>query len=198
MILDRLFRRSPVQQAADILYGKAVAQARQPAFYAEAGVPDTLDGRFDMITIHLVLAMRRLKAKDQAALSQALFDTFFKNMDGALREMGVGDLTVPKRIRAMAEAFYGRVTAYETAFDDKAEAGALALAVARNVFREETDVPSPGAQAIADYMMRLDSHFGALDTEVLMGGDWPFIPVTLALSGVRGEELSAPSEMPPS
>ncbi|MGF1456207.1 MAG: ubiquinol-cytochrome C chaperone family protein [Alphaproteobacteria bacterium] len=181
MLLDRLFRRSPVLQAADRLYGKVVAQARQPAFYATAGVPDTLDGRFDMITVHLVLAMRRLKAKDHAALSQALFDTFFKNMDSSLREMGVGDLTVPKRIRSMAEAFYGRVKAYEIGLEDEAGIEVLALALARNVFRQETDVPGPGALGLAEYMRRQDRHLAGLDDATLVGGDWPFLEATLDL-----------------
>jgi cytochrome b pre-mRNA-processing protein 3 len=98
---------------ADRLYGAAVAQARNPAFYVECRVPDTLDGRFDLIVLHLCLLIRRLRREGEtgATLAQALFDTTFDDMDRSLREMGVGDLGVGRRVKAMASAFYGRATA---------------------------------------------------------------------------------------
>ena len=128
-----------------------VAQARSPVFYAEFGVPDTVSGRIDMIVLHLVLVLRRLR-QGQAnlpVLGQQIFDWFCRDMDHNFREMGVGDLTVPKEMRRVAEAFYGRAGAYEAglASDDP---GALETAVARNVFGIEE--VSPGAVRLAAYM----------------------------------------------
>ena len=130
-----------------------VAQARSPAFYRDYGVPDTVDGRLDMIMLHLVLLMRRLagptRGKRLPAAGQELFDRFCRDIDDNFREMGVGDLTVPKEMRHVAEAFYGRAKAYESALaaDDTA---ALEAALARNVFG--VAAPPLGARRLAAYM----------------------------------------------
>ncbi len=185
MIFDRLFRRTPDLKAADALFAAVVAQSRRPEFYRELGVPDTLDGRFDMINLHVVLVMRRLKHKDHAPVSQALFDAYFKNLDSSLREMGVGDLTVPKRIRVMAEAFYGRVKAYESAFADDAPEDALALAITRNVFRSEDGEPlTPAAQTLAAYMRHQDDHLRTLGDDAVAAGEASFTAPDL--SGLQG------------
>ncbi len=106
-----------------------VAQARSPAFYRGYGVPDTVEGRLDMIMLHLVLVLRRLNQGQRCRrrwppAGQQLFDRFCQDMDDNFREMGVGDLTVPKEMRRVAEAFYGRAKAYESALeaDDAARA----------------------------------------------------------------------------
>ena len=100
----------------EAIYGMIVTQAREPLFYRDLGVPDTVNGRFDLLLLHLWLVLRRLKsAEGGTALSQALFDHFCNDMDDNLREMGVGDLTVPKRMQAFGEAFYGRTAAYDLA-----------------------------------------------------------------------------------
>jgi cytochrome b pre-mRNA-processing protein 3 len=127
------FRKSPSPPATiEAIYGMIVAQARDPAFYAAFGVPDTVDGRFDMLLLHLWMVLRRLRrGADGSQLSQALFDHFCADMDGNLREMGVGDLTVPKRMQKFGEAFYGRSVAYDAALD--AGAGALAQALCKNI-----------------------------------------------------------------
>ncbi len=113
MIL-RLFRRSSHNRTIRDLYGMIVAQARSPAFYADYGVPDTVEGRFDLIVLHLVLAAApaRRGGRLRAPVGQKLFDAFCRDLDDNLREMGVGDLAVPKRMRRFAEAFYGRQAAY--------------------------------------------------------------------------------------
>ena len=96
----------------EAIYGMIVTQAREPLFYRDLGVPDTVNGRFDLLVLHLWMVLHRLKSMEGAAdLSQALFDHFCDDMDANLREMGVGDLTVPKRMRAFGEAFYGRPAA---------------------------------------------------------------------------------------
>src|ERR1700761_506939 len=107
MVLS-LFRKTAATDHVFDVYSAIVAQSRQPRFYAEWGVPDTVTGRFDMISLHLALVLRRLGTeRDAKVFSQALFDLFFKDMDRSLREMGAGDLAVPKKIRKMGEIFYG-------------------------------------------------------------------------------------------
>jgi len=108
----------------EAIYGMIVTQAREPIFYRDLGVPDTVNGRFDLLLLHLWLLLRRLRTVHGATeLSQALFDRFCEDMDDNLREMGVGDQTVPKRMRAFGEAFYGRVQAYDQAMALSSEKG---------------------------------------------------------------------------
>lgn len=130
----RLFRRKTVDAAAREIYVQLVGQAREPAFYTSFGVADTVEGRFDLLVLHVFLALYRLKGEGEEASGrgQAVFDIFFADMDDSLRELGVGDLAVPKRIKKMAEGFYGRTAAYDAALDAGDEA-ALAAAIGRNV-----------------------------------------------------------------
>lgn len=130
MILKRIFARKPA--VAVTLYGAIVASARQEKFYAQWGIPDSIDGRFDMISLHVFLLLDRLKGEgpDVEKTRQALTDVFFDDMDRSLREMGVGDLSVGKKVRKMAEAFYGRVKAYAAALDRGA---GLEEALRRNI-----------------------------------------------------------------
>jgi cytochrome b pre-mRNA-processing protein 3 len=127
-----------------------VAQARSPAFYLSYGVPDTVAARLDMILLHLALLLQQLAASDAtAAIGRPLFDRFYRDIDDNFREMGVGDLAVPKKIRQVAEAFHGRAKAYQGALvagDDDA----LVSAVSRNVY----GMPEPplGAVRLAAYM----------------------------------------------
>jgi cytochrome b pre-mRNA-processing protein 3 len=136
MGLFSLFRERPEKTAAAALYGAIVAQSRRPEYYSQMGVPDTLDGRFDILLLNASLVMRRLTgAGDRAAkVSQALFNLMFQDLDQSLREMGVGDLIVPKRIKEMGEAFYGRALAYDKALAAGDREG-LKSALLRNVYR---------------------------------------------------------------
>ena len=121
------------------LYRKTLEASRNPQLYLRFEVADTLDGRFDMLCLHVGLVMRRLKAASEAqsaAFSQNLFDIFFGDMDLTLREMGVGDLGVAKRVRQMSEAYMGRLTAYSHSLDAGDTEG-LAEALARNIGRDE-------------------------------------------------------------
>jgi cytochrome b pre-mRNA-processing protein 3 len=129
MILKRFFQRSPEPQRS--VYESIVAAARHPAFYAEWGVADTLDGRYDMIILHCFLVLDRLKGVE-ADFRQDLVDEVFRDMDRSLREMGVGDISVGKKVRKMAEVFYGRIAAYDQAI--AGSGNALEAALARNVF----------------------------------------------------------------
>lgn len=133
MILQRLFgQKKP--DPSEALYAAIVAAARQPKFYADWKVPDTIDGRFDMMVLHVFLAMDAMRnfGAEAEGLRQALTDRFFAEMDSALREVGVGDLVVGKKVRKMAEAYFGRATAYTTAM--AASEAEMRDALARNIF----------------------------------------------------------------
>src|SRR5579862_8365539 len=120
------FRTTPVREAAERAYGRIVEHARQPGFFIDGGVPDTVDGRFELICLHAFLYLHRLKreSKRAAPLGQRFFDTMFADFDRSLREMGTGDLSVGREVKRMAEAFYGRVAAYEQGLE--ADGAALA------------------------------------------------------------------------
>ena len=155
----------------EAIYGMIVAQAREPVFYQALGVPDTVNGRFDMVVLHLWLVMRRLRALGQGgpALAQRLFDWFCSDMDANLREMGVGDLTVPKRMQKFGEAFYGRTAAYDAAIVAGGEAFADALA--RNVLNN----PDPASAAgLCAYAKTALAHLDAMDVATLTSGGWRF------------------------
>jgi cytochrome b pre-mRNA-processing protein 3 len=123
----------------EAIYGAIVAQARLPVFYRDMAVPDTVEGRFDLIVLHLWLTMRRLRLIEGGAeWSQRLFDHFCSDMDANLREMGVGDLTVPKRMKSFGEAFFGRIATYDEAWEDVSGA-ALRVALARNILGRPTE-----------------------------------------------------------
>ena len=138
MILSKLFARKP--DTAMRLYEAIVASARQEKFYTEMDVPDTLDGRFDMIVLHLFLVLDRLRG-EAGDMKQKLTDVFFKDLDRTLREMGVGDLSVAKKIRPMAEAFAGRIKAYALALEQGDET--LIGALRRNVYAGEANAKAP-------------------------------------------------------
>lgn len=159
MILS-LFRKDPIKDAADALYAAAAEQARLPVFFTAYGVEDTVEGRFEMMALHAYLILRRLRDSGDAGarLARAFTETFFAELDAALREMGVGDLSVGRMIRGLAEAFYGRIAAYENALAGKEDEDALPRALARNVFAAES---AAGARPLAAYLRacieRLDS-----------------------------------------
>lgn len=159
-----IFRREDRRPFA--LYGAIVAQARQPAFYTDFGVADSLDGRFDMVVLHVVLATRRLR-RDAPSEQQALFDLFVSDMDRSLREMGVGDLTVPKRMKVMAAAFYGRLEAYGSALD-AGDAAGLAEAIGRNVY--PGGEPAGAAAALAAYAVAAAETLAAVPLEAVLEG----------------------------
>lgn len=153
-----LFRRRHADDPIERLYGAIVAASRDVPLYAAMGVPDTVMGRFESLGLHVALVLRRLKALPPPAqdIAQELVDRFFKDLDGSLREIGVGDLSVPKKIKALAQAFYGRMGAYDAALGAEAAPQALAEALARNVL----DLPDAKADALAAEVRR---RVGALD-----------------------------------
>lgn len=154
MPLKSLLRRLWPQRddTAFHVYGAIVAQARRPEFYRDLGIADTVDGRFDMIVLHAFILFHRLKdVPEEAALGQRVFDAMFLDMDRSLREMGAGDLGVPKKIRRMGEAFYGRARAYDAALAGEGE-DSLEAAVARNLFPGEEEGTATGTQTAEQHI----------------------------------------------
>jgi cytochrome b pre-mRNA-processing protein 3 len=165
----------------EAIYGMIVTQAREPIFYRDLGVPDTVNGRFDLLLLHLWLLLRRLRTvqggtqdatqSGATALSQALFDRFCEDMDDNLREMGIGDQTVPKRMRAFGEAFYGRVQAYDQAMEGGGEA--LASAICKNILN---GTGMDNARRLAAYARATEFDLGRTDEAALLRASVRFPP----------------------
>ncbi len=187
MILDSLFRKRRLDAPAALIYGALVSQARDPWFYLDLGVPDSVEGRFEMIALHGFLVLHRLKTlqRDGGALAeplgQAVFDLMFADMDRNLREMGTGDLGVAKRVKALAKEFYGRIKAYEDGLagcDDL-----LAKALDRNVF---AGAAAPGApSALALYLKGSIDSLGQISLEAMMDGRLVFASVVTTAEGLE-------------
>jgi cytochrome b pre-mRNA-processing protein 3 len=175
MFLKRWFGPRPAVQAGRALYTVAVAQARQPAFYQQLAVPDATESRFELYSLHVVLLLHRLKGQGAAPTeaAQALFGAYVQALDSALREMGVGDLSMAKKMRKLAEAFYGRVKAYDGALlalpGDPAE---LSATLGRTVY---ADIENAPVAALSDYAARCVAALATQDLDALMQGSviWP-------------------------
>ena len=173
MIFSRFFSSKTASNPVSGVYDAIVAQARQPWFYEQCSVPDTVEGRFDMIILHAFLLFERLKGHgdEVAQFSQNVFDAMFADMDRSLRELGVGDLAVGKKIRKMAEMFYGRADAYSRAL--QSDDDALQKAIARNIF------PDGGAsediRRLAGYTRRAHAALGAVEVPLIVAGQLEFI-----------------------
>lgn len=184
MIWKRIFGRSRDEDTPYVLYWVLVGQARSPVFYKDMGVPDTAEGRFEMVALHVFLALRRLRACGEAGkeMGQKLFDVMFDDMDQTLREMGVGDLSVGKKIKAMASSFYGRMQAYDeglAGMDD----GKLEAALQRNIL-PESPTSNACAAALAAYVRRIDGDLAAQSPGEVMAGRLVFAsPGPLAAEG---------------
>jgi len=167
-MFSRFFRRDRRGEGiAALLYGAIVAQARAPTLYAGFGVPDSVEGRFEMIVLHLVLLTRRLKNGAEAGreAGQRVFDLFCTDMDSSLREMGIGDLSVPKRMREVGEAYFGRAAAYEPGLAS-GSADLLTESLARTVFPEGN--PDGGARALATYSVAAAHGLESQDEQTIL------------------------------
>lgn len=176
-MLERLFRSRAETEAGRRLYAALSAQARMPALYSDLSVPDRIDARFEIYTVHLALILRRLKADGPQArgVSQALFDTFVGALDDTLRELGVGDLSVAKKMRRLGEAIYGRLAGLDQALAPEAEAQALAALLARTVLADEAQVEAAGP--LAGYVRAADAALATVSTADLLDARiaWPEI-----------------------
>lgn len=165
--LGQLFRSRPEKPAGRRLYAAVVAQARHPYFYTEWGVPDTPTGRFDLIVLHSFLVMHRLKGDPAGRpVAQALCDAVVEDLDRNLREMGIGDLSVGKKVKRLMEGYYGRLAGYEEAL--QAGDGALVLALQRNLYASAA--AGAGATGLAPYVKREAAALQNQPIERLTGG----------------------------
>lgn len=155
ILLDRLFGRKRDDRAGLTLYNAVVAQARLPVFYRDLGVPDTLDGRFDLVALHAFLIMRRLKGAGPEAesLSRRLYEMMVDDFDRSLREMGIGDTGVGKRVKAMVRAVQGRLHAYDRALDH-ADPAHLDAALDNNLYGTVREAEPAWRAAVAAYLRR--------------------------------------------
>jgi cytochrome b pre-mRNA-processing protein 3 len=171
MAFADFFRRSnPYQDAAGLLYAALVEKARDPVFYTSLGVSDTVNGRFDMVVIHAMLVLRRLRGHGDAAdrTGKALLELLFRDMDQSLREMGVGDMGVGRHIKKMAKALFGRAEAYEAGLDS-ADSGVLIQALKDNLYRQ--GAPDDAVMSrMAEYVRRAAAHVGQADVAGIMAG----------------------------
>jgi cytochrome b pre-mRNA-processing protein 3 len=176
MPFERLFRPRPAVAAGRALFTGAVAQARRPAFYTAMATPDTVEGRFELYSLHVVLLIDRLSRQGQRAseTAQALFDAYLRSLDDALREMGVGDLSVGKKMRKLGEAFYGRVKSYEGAIQALPEREKLSGLLTRTVY---AGTPEADPTSLADYMLAAREVLKEQSLETILAGEatWPTI-----------------------
>jgi cytochrome b pre-mRNA-processing protein 3 len=182
-----LFRRNPLREAAELAYRRVVEQARQPGFFAAAGIPDTVDGRFELIALHAFLYLHRLKREQPRAapLGQFFVDRMFADFDQSLRELGTGDLSVGREVKRMAQAFYGRIDAYERGLAQ----GDIALqaALSRNLFGTVT-AERASLEAMATYLRRETERLEAQPGMQLLAGEVEFgrPPAVPAISAASG------------
>lgn len=168
--------RRPHERTGFALYGSAVSAAREPVLYTEVGVPDTLDGRFEMVSLHVFFLIDRLR-RDAAPgpdLAQAVFDAMFSDMDINLRELGVGDLSVGKKVKTMWEAFHGRAAAYRDALASADPAHTLGAALTRNVWRGGP-VPQERVARLVRLSFAQATHLGSQPLRQLQAGTVTFL-----------------------
>lgn len=189
MGLFGLWRRKPYERTGFLLYGEAVAAAREPAPYALLGIPDNIPGRFELIGLHVALLIRRLRQEDTpgqpgrgAALSQAVFDAMFADMDLNLREMGIGDMSVGKRVKALWEAFHGRANAYQAPLE-AGDVPALASALARNIWKDEVTATEPGPLGLARLALAQAKALQDTPLDTFLAGRAGFLPSAGLLAG---------------
>lgn len=174
MFLDRWLKPRPAKAAGAKLYASAVSQARSARFYRDFGVRDSMEGRFELFSLHVILVIERLRAQGEAAAetSQAVFDAFVKGLDDAFREIGVSDTAVGKKMKKLAGAFYGRLKAYDEAVASAPDPTALIGFLARTAFEERGEGDSA---ALASYVIKTREALAAQPLDPLLQGDvtWP-------------------------
>jgi len=179
-LILRFFRRSPSRAVAERLYDQVAAASRQPGLYAGGGIPDTVEGRFESVSLHAILLLRRLRAlpAPAAEVAQDFVDAVFRRFDMYLRELGVGDMGVGKRMKKLAQSFYGRAQTYNDALD-AGDAAALAAALARNALGREEP-----ADALAAYVIACDRALASQNLDAILR-DGPAYPTPTETSHGR-------------
>ncbi len=186
----RFFRKDPLRPVIDQLYGRVIAAARQPDFYEHYGVADSTQGRLELLELHAMLVMRRLRDLPAPAdeVGQRFVDTVFEQIEHALREIGMGDTTVPKRMKSIAKGFYGRAKSYDAALAAAGDAE-LAAALGRNVL--DSDEPAP---LLARYVRAAQQQLGALQLDDIAPtpareADTPLFPDAAAVRRASGQTV---------
>ncbi|TCL70304.1 ubiquinol-cytochrome C chaperone family protein [Rhizobium sp. BK251] len=171
LMLFGLFRkRSNNQAIVDRQYSALTATARMPVFYTDLNVPDTVMGRFEMLSIVMILFFRRTRTSQVSGqeIAQEIVDAFFQDIDHSIRELGIGDTSVPKRMKKLAGMFYGRLESYSAAMDG-ADAEGLASALRRNIYPEQ-QANAPDMRRLADWMMGAEASLAAVtEAEIATG-----------------------------
>lgn len=174
MFLSRIFRKRPAETAGAALFAAAARQARVPALYAGFGAPDTLEGRFELYTLHVVMLVERLSGQGEQAqeTSQGLFDAYVRSLDDALRQIGVGDLSMGKKMKKLAGAFYGRLSTWQEAVAPLPDRAALEAMLLRTAFE---GVEGGNPAGLADYVVRARDALAAQPLSNLLSGEvaWP-------------------------
>lgn len=174
MFLDRWLKPRPAKLAGDKLYAAAVRQARSATFYRDYGVRDSMEGRFELFSLHVIFLIERLKGQGDAAAetSQAVFDAYVKGLDDAFREIGVSDTSVGKKMKKLAGAFYGRLKAYDEAVESLPDTVATSGLMARTALEERGE---GDAAALTAYVTRTREALAAQPLDALLQGDvtWP-------------------------
>lgn len=169
-----LFKKSSTSEIPHQIYGSLMAQARAEFLFTDFGVPDTVMGRFDMLAMHVYLVARRLRAESEEifeTLNQDVFDLFVADIERALRELGIGDTTVPKRKKKMVRSFYGQIEDFDEHMSDK-DAEALAKASKVRYLNEVNDGDSDG---LAAYMMKTEEKLASQSAADLLAGKISFL-----------------------
>ena len=176
-ILNRLLSRSRFSERAHLLHETIVEQARTPTLFRRHAIPDTFDGRFEFLLLHVLVVMRRLKAvgAEGEVAAQELFDLVFADFDRALRESGVGDLRVGSKIRRMAQAYFGRARALDDALAD-ALPDVLCDMLERNVYGT-VSVESGTICGLASYVRRQVMHLDGVADQCIVTGHIDFAKV---------------------
>lgn len=170
---DRYRAKKQAAEKASALYVKVVEQSRLPRFYIDHGVPDSVDGRFDMIIVHVMLLIRRLRGhgKDASDLSQEVLNLLFGDMDRNFREMGIGDMSIGKHVKKVAKAFYGRAEVIEEGLDKGAED--LASGLLETLYRSVENAEKNAAD-VAAYVIATDQHLAGQPLERILAGEVQF------------------------
>ncbi len=183
MIFARWRARRASRAVIEQILGEIVAAARRPALYQALEAPDRIDGRFELLTLHAGLVLRRLKTLGGLAdaMAQELVNSVFLHFDDTLREMGLSDIAVSKRLKAMGRAFYGRNAAYAAALEEGSAARLAAGARAQRLWR--ADATAPRAGALASYVASLDAALAAIPLDTFATGDFRFPSGSIAAGG---------------
>jgi cytochrome b pre-mRNA-processing protein 3 len=172
VVFGQLFKTRPAVEAGRALMTQAAAQARNPVFYADWGAPDTREGRFELVSLHVILIARRLRGHGEQAMEtcQALINSSFEHLDIALREMGTGDLSMSKKMKGLGQAFFGRAKAYEAAFDALPNEAPLEELVGRTLFTDEG-----ASQPFVRYVVEAEKRLAEESLSRLLSGqaEWP-------------------------